>query len=549
MSVTLDVLARWLDAPEDEHLECKEARQRYDFDLLVRYCAALANERGGHIILGVTDRPPRLVVGTAAFEDVNRLKAGLMERIPLRLDVDELHHPAGRVLVVTVPSRHLGTPIAVAGAYWMRRGEALVPMTPDLLRRIFDETGPDFTAEIDPDITIADLEPAAMAEYRRRRARKLGRPALDAEPFEQMLADTELVMDGRVTIAALLLFGSTRAVGRHLPQAEVVFEYRSSDASGPAAQRLDLREGYLGFHDRLWETINLRNDRQSFQDGLFMRGVATFNERAVREVVANAVSHRDYRLPGSIFVRQFPRRLEVTSPGGLPPGVTVQNILWAQSPRNRRLAEALAQCDLIERSGQGVNLMFEESIKDGKRRPSFAGTDEHQVSVTLPGELQHPAILHFLERIDPERVRGFHTRDLLVLDTLARGEALDDELTTHAEQLVADGIVERVGRGRGRRFILSRRLHEFLGAPGTYTRERGLDRETHKALLLKHLESRAREGSPYAHLAQVLPELSRGQLQYLLDELAREGRIHVRGRGPGARWRPGMAAADGARDG
>src|SRR5688572_3861309 len=96
-------LARWLDANEDEHLEFKEANNRFDFELLVKYCCALANERGGHIVLGVTDQRPRKVVGSAAFADVQRTQHGLLDKLRLRIDAREIAHPDGRVLVLTVP--------------------------------------------------------------------------------------------------------------------------------------------------------------------------------------------------------------------------------------------------------------------------------------------------------------------------------------------------------------------------------------------------------------------------------------------------------------
>jgi ATP-dependent DNA helicase RecG len=129
---------------------------------------------------------------------------------------------------------------------------------------------------------------------------------------------------------------------RWLAQAELVFEYRSSEASGPAADREEYRQGFFLWHDAVWNKINLRNDRQSYQDGLFRVELPTFDEVSVREALLNAVAHRDYRLGGSVFVRQYPQRLEVVNPGGLPAGITPANILDQQNPRNRRLAEARA---------------------------------------------------------------------------------------------------------------------------------------------------------------------------------------------------------------
>jgi ATP-dependent DNA helicase RecG len=87
MATSLEQLNRWLAAPsEDEHLEFKEGKNRYDFEELVKYCAALANEGGGKIILGITDKKPRRVVGSRAFSKLERTKAGLIDRLHLRGD-------------------------------------------------------------------------------------------------------------------------------------------------------------------------------------------------------------------------------------------------------------------------------------------------------------------------------------------------------------------------------------------------------------------------------------------------------------------------------
>jgi ATP-dependent DNA helicase RecG len=88
-------LEAWMTGHEDEHLEFKEAKQHYDFEKLVRYCCALANEGGGHIVLGVTDKKPRRVVGSRAFGDLQRTKFGIVERLRLRIDAWTVEHPSG----------------------------------------------------------------------------------------------------------------------------------------------------------------------------------------------------------------------------------------------------------------------------------------------------------------------------------------------------------------------------------------------------------------------------------------------------------------------
>lgn len=78
--------------------------------------------------------------------------------------------------------------------------------------------------------------------------------------------------------------------------------------------RKEFREGFFLFQDKLWETINLRNDLFQYQDGLFRQEIPTFNEVVVREAILNAVSHRDYRLGGSVFIRQYPPGLKLSAP-------------------------------------------------------------------------------------------------------------------------------------------------------------------------------------------------------------------------------------------
>ena len=536
MPTTREQLQRWLDEPEGTNLELKEARKSFHFEKLVEYCVALANEGGGKIIFGVSDRRPRRIVGTSAFAEPGRTEAGLHDRLSHRIPVEEIQTADGRVLVAHVPGRLPGTAWQIGGRYLKRAGDDLVALTDVELRAFFAETGPDFSAEFCPGASLSDLSPQALAAFRDRWARKTRDERKRGWTDAEMLSNAELALDGDVTYAALILFGTRAALGRCLAQAELIFEYRSSEVSGPAADREEFREGFFLWQDAIWEKINLRNDRQSYQDGLFRMDLPTFDEVPVREALLNAVTHRDYRLGGSIFVRQYTHRLEMVSPGGLPAGITPTNILDQQNPRNRRLAEALAKCGLIERSGQGMNLMVENAIRQGKPLPSFAGTSTHEVRLTLEGMVRSPAFVRFMERLGEETLQSFSTYDFLTLDCLHREQELPDHLKTRLPGLIAAGAVESIGRGKGTRYLLSQRLYAVLGAKGVYTRKRGLDRETNKALLERHLRGQGIAGSPLSELRQVLPSESESGVQRLLDELRSEGRVMLRGQKRWARW-------------
>lgn len=537
MPTSLTQLQQWLLEPEGQRLEFKEAKQNYHFDTLVKYCVALANEGGGTMVLGVTDKRPRRIVGTQAFDEPGRTEAGLHQKLGHRIPVEELLLPEGRVVIVHVPPRLPGTAWEIDGRYFKRAGDDLAALSGQELREMFAETGPDFSAQPCPGASLDDLEPESIALFRERWAKKTGDPRRYELSDLQTLRDAELLVEGdQVSYAALILFGTRAGVTRWLAQAELVFEYRSSEAAGPAADREEYRAGFFAWQDALWKKINLRNDRQSYQDDFFRMDLPTFDEVPVREAILNAVAHRDYRLGGSIFVRQFAKRLEVVSPGGLPPGITPENIIDQQYPRNRRLAEALGRCGLIERSGQGLNLMMESAVRQGKPLPSFAGTAAHEVRLTLEGGVRNPAFVRFMERLGDETLRSFSTLDYLALECLEQGKPLSPTLKERLPSLMAVGAVESMGRGRGTRYMLSEALYASLGAKGTYTRQRGLDRDTNKALLLKHVMKQGEQGAPVSELQQVLPTHSASALRGLLLELRAENKLALKGERRWARW-------------
>ena len=244
-------LLQWLAEPEGNNIEFKEAKHNYHFEKLVDYCVALANEGGGKIILGVTDRRPRQIVGTIAFAEPGRTEAGLHDRLSHRIPVEEILMPEGRVLVVHVPGRLPGTAWQINGRYLKRAGDDLAALTDTELRAIFAETGPDFSAQICYGASIDDLDPDSIELMRRLWLRKSGNPEIAALPAERLLTDAELLIDGRLNYAALILLGTHASLGRMLAQAEIIFEYRSNEAPGPAAARHEFRQGFLPVLDEV----------------------------------------------------------------------------------------------------------------------------------------------------------------------------------------------------------------------------------------------------------------------------------------------------------
>lgn len=546
MTVDLSTLESWLTAREDERLEFKAARNDYSSDKLTKYMVALANEGGGHLVMGVTDELPRQVCGTQAYTNYTKFQKQLTDLLRLRVNVTELEHPQGRVLVWSVPPHHRGVPVKHDGVYWARAGESLGPMTEDRLRELLAgySHGWDFSAEICPGASLADLDPQCIARFRELWAQKVIKDGRDrdkaerraaeilASSDENVLADSSLLEPEGVTYAALVLVGRERALTRYLSQAEVIFEYRTDRASIHSSGRENYRRGFLGYFDELWDEINQHNDPVQLPAGMLRHTVFPFNEAVVREGILNAVAHRDYRSPDSVFVRQWPHELAIESPGGFPSGVTPENILGSRSWRNRRIAEALERCGLVERSGQGYDLMLRESLREAKPRPSFEGTTEHRVVLDLRGAVEQPAFLSVMEAIGHERLKTFDVHDFVALDEVFRTGRTTAE-KVRVERLIGLGILERIGRGK---LILARRFYQAAGKTGAYTRTKGLDRPQQKSLLLQHLRQSGEAGASAGELSEVLPGLTRSQLHGLLKELRSDGQIDLQGERRFSRW-------------
>lgn len=534
---TPPTLSELLDAKEGASdgtsVQFKEAKNTFNFDEAVICCCALSNCGGGLLVFGITDKRPRKVVGSHAFEQPERTRERLIGKLNISVDFYLYTENDKRVLVFEVAEHPLGIPVTVDGIAWWYKGDSLISMPEQVRRRIYEEVGIDFSASICKGAGIVDLEHSAIEIFRKKCVEKSGNQNLLTLSDLQLLSDCGAVVDDSITYAALILFGTHKALGKYLAQSEVVFEYRLSDEPGPAAQREEFRDGFFSFYNKLWDLINLRNDKQHYQDGFFVFDIPTFNERVVREAILNAVCHRIYQSQGSVFVRQYPGKIEIESPGGLPYGITTDNILHRQYPRNRRIAEILSLCGLVERSGQGMDLIYRLSIREAKRLPDFTGTDDYWVKLTLNGANIDQRMLDVMSHIGDEQMKTFSTDDFLIMHALYFNQDISDNLRPNLNRLVDIGVVEHIGKNR---YVLARRLYMAVGEAGVHTRKSGLDRDTNKELLVKHIRESGEDGAPLRDLMQVLPALSRGQVQTLLNGLRVEGRVCVKGKANAARW-------------
>ena len=349
---------------ENEHIEFKEAKNNFHFEKLVDYCVALANEGGGRIVLGVTDKPPRRVVGTAAFEMPEKTVAGIHERIHLKVLWQEIPHADGRVLVFEVPPRPVGHPLHYDGRYWMRAGEELVPMTPDQLKRIIDEGKPEFVDQsarsgcTEEDV-VSLLDVQGYFDLRKRPL-----PSTRAEVLDT-LAGKGFVRreDGAFAITnlgALLLakrltdFESVSRKGVRLIVYDGVSKQKVRDGKDITGQK-GYAVGFEGLVNYVFEQLPASEEIAA----ALRTTTHAYPLKAIRELIGNAIVHQDLTEQGTgITVEIYDDRIEVTNPG--LPILPLDRFIDENQSRNERFADALRQLGICEERGHGMDAVVRQ---------------------------------------------------------------------------------------------------------------------------------------------------------------------------------------------
>src|SRR3989344_1804166 len=514
---------------ENAGLEFKEARGNFSDGDRSDYCAAIANMGGGKLLLGITNG--REVVGTNVYQGtINQIPQQVYQQIDITVAIEEVEHPKGRVVIFDIPPRPVGQRVKSKGGkytYPIRRGESLGEMDDATTREILNEVQPDFSSSMIERLSLNDLDDKAIENFRKQRAEKTGNKGLLTDPLDQVLADSELMRDTKLTFACLLLLGKKEKISELLPQAEIIYEWRNDLKQIHHDFRTLWRASYFTIYDDIWNTINARNIRVPYQEGFIQQEVLAFDEKACREAVNNAVAHRDYSISGrSVIISASPRSFSVISPGGFPNEITPENVLNAPPHwRNRLIAEAFERTNLVERSGQGIDNIFETTIRQGKGLPDFNGTDNSTVQINIPATVRDAEFVKFLEKVVNEKQISFSFDEIYELEKLREKKILS--VLQHKEKFLKIGIVEKVGKTSGTKYILSHRYYSHEEKPGIYTRIKGFNRESKKELILNHIR-RESKGKKEDFL-DAFPELKSGDVANLLNELKSEGKIKHEG--------------------
>lgn len=489
---------------------------------ILGYVVALANANGGYLVLGMEDAFPHKVVGTSQCENaLGKLENEIYKALQIPVDAYELFDEQNnRVVVVDITRHPVGKALRFEDVPLWRSGEELIPMPDKVLFSILQETDPDYSQAICEGVTIDDLDKEAIDILKEKYARKQNNPTFTSLSDRQALSDLKLIEGNKVTNAAVLLVGKAEIIQQNFPQAKVQHEFRTTEGQERFDKRLSFVAPFYILIDQLWKAVNDRNGSVPVQEGAYMFDIPFFNEEVIREVINNAFAHRDYRLASEIVIKQYPTKLSVISPGGFPIGVTLENILTVSStPRNRLLADVLAATGIVERSGQGMDVIFRLTLSEGKQTPDYSKTDDYQVTAILSATVKDPGFALFIKSIQQELPENqkLSVFDVLTFCAIREGKQPKDKEI--AKRLYSMGYLEKRGKTSAIRYILPRRYYELTGNQSEYSELTDWDDEQIWSVLFRYLKKYGT--AKKTDIAKLIGQhISDSQLRRLLERLS-----------------------------
>lgn len=462
---------------------------------ILGYVTAFCNELGGHLVIGMSDNYPHKVIGTSQnLNSIGELEANIYRDTDIRTEIFELFEDDKRVLVIKIPPRPIGKVFKFEDVALMRVGEELKPMSDEVYLKIINEQESDFSSQICEDLLISDLDEKAISILKDKYALKQNNPNFRTLSNEQLLSDLDLIKQGKLTNASLILLGKKKVLNEMLPQASVMIEYRNSESQIPFDNRIAFSEPFFIMIDELWNTINLRNGSFPIQDGAYIFNIPFFNEEVIRESINNAITHRDYRKTSEIFIKQFPQRLDIINAGGFPSGVNLENLIKTPStPRNRLLAEVLQKTGIVERSGQGVDKIYYNTLVEGKAEPDYSKSDYFHVNLKLSAVIEDRAFALFIIAVQEElpETEKLSVLEVITLTMIKKGipkKELDVEIVA---KLLDKKLIEKRGKTNAIYYILSKDYYEFTDEKAKYYNLQELDENQVMVIVLQYL---SREG-------------------------------------------------------
>lgn len=472
---------------ENEVVEFKEAKNAYSFGEIGKYFSALSNEanlkhkREAWLVFGVNDH--RQVVGSKyrpVRKDLDHLKEEIANKTTNRITFVEIHevlHERGRLLLFEIPAAPKGFPVAFEGHYYGREGSALSALNLEEIERIrAPATQEDWSAAVVPGAELGDLDPEALRVARRNFKNKFPDKAGEVDGWDDatFLNKAKLTVKGKLTRTTLLLLGKDEAE-HFLSPADSKIRWLLKDRDGKDRDYEVFGLPLLLAVDKVYEKIRKLKYRYIREGTLFPEEVDQYEPYVIREALNNCIAHQDYTLCGRINVVEGEESLTFTNLGSFVPG-DVQRVVMENAPeehyRNRFLATAMFNLKMVDTAGGGIRKMFQYQQERFFPLPDYDLSDG-RVKLTLKGKVLDLDYARLLaSNVD------LSLQEIMALDKVQKRQRLDEE---EVGLLKSKGLIE----GRKPNFFIAQPVAQKTGQKATYSKNKAFEKQYYIDLLCR----------------------------------------------------------------
>lgn len=427
-----------------------------------------------------------------------------------------------------------------------RLGKNSKPFYPDEMSHIYSSNQtPDFSNQIIAESSVEDIN--LMVVYSLKEKLKIRDASSTLPQMDDMafLKDLGLTAEDngqvKLTIAGLLFVGKDASIQRLLPQAEVIYLHYGKDNLEEYNARLDMKQPIITILDRLTEKVQNDNKIQNVQIGLFRLEIADFSEKVFQEALLNALSHRDYEQLGAVYVKHYPDKIVIENPGGFLEGITEKNIITHPSvPRNKLIAETLQRLKYVQRTGQGVDIIFREMVSMGKPYPVYRVFSD-AVQLTIASATEYKDFVKFIVKEQDTKQISLSLSELMIMRYVTDNRQINldkaQELTQASEDEVRRSLVNLVRYGlletSGKDYMLTARVYEAVKSDVEYTRDKKIQYIRAKEMITEYIKM---QGSITKVTVQELCGFTEKQARNTLEKMHREGVIKLANSGRYAKY-------------
>ena len=535
---------RTVPAREMLDVEFKSDVKCYSDHDLIEEIVGMANTVGGILYLGVEDdgtitgvhKKHKDAIGVTALI-ANSTVPPISVRAEIITEEDrdilKIEIPRSRGVVSTTSGKILRRRLKLDGS------PEVIPMYPYEIPSRLSELGMlDYSAQPLPGATLEDFDPNQRVRLRKIiQSRQGGEKTLLALPDDELDIALHFVTDvaGKYvpTVTGMLLIGKEDRIAELIPTARACFQVLEGTAirinEDSTKCLLELFETYETY-------IKAWNPERETEYGLFRIPIPEFDWAAFREGLVNAFCHRDYTMLGAVRVLIDDEGMTISNPGGFIDGVNLKNLLTVEPHgRNPALADAMKRIGLAEKTGRGIDRIFEGSIVYGRPWPDYSESTSRNIKLFIQRAKADLPFAKFVADEQNRQGRSLSIYTLMILSVLynEKRSTIDRiiEMTNLSENkvrsameiMVEYGLVEASGRGKNRSYILGKKIYRENDEAIQYVRQTDIDSIRYPELVMKlaHTQNGIISKQDVTELLNVTPT----QAYTIIKKLQNEGKL------------------------